>query len=154
VCWRCSSITRQIVLGFIAVLPAREERDRDDRKGAGTGKHEVQARCTPGACAEDTGALERLLASARQQGYITYDDLMEAIPEAELNLEQLEDALSVLIEQALKSVDVEGPEPVAEQVIRKRGGDYRTDPRIRRPDRHRHRRLDQPLPQGNRRIPS
>jgi RNA polymerase primary sigma factor len=68
---------------------------------------------------EDTGALERLLALGRQQGYITYDDLMEAIPEAELNLEQLEDALSVLIEQGIEISDVEGPEPVAEQVIEK-----------------------------------
>jgi RNA polymerase primary sigma factor len=67
--------------------------------------------------AEDTGALERLLALGRQQGYITYDDLMEAIPEAELNLEQLEDALSVLIEQGIEISDVEGPEPVVEQVI-------------------------------------
>jgi len=67
--------------------------------------------------AEDTGALERLLALGRQQGYITYDDLMEAIPEAELNLEQLEDALSVLIEQGIEINDVEGPEPVVEQVI-------------------------------------
>ena len=69
--------------------------------------------------AEDTGALERLLALGRQQGYITYDDLMEAIPEAELNLEQLEDALSVLIEQGIEISDVEGPEPVVEQVIEK-----------------------------------
>jgi len=69
--------------------------------------------------AEDTGALERLLALGRQQGYITYDDLMEAIPEAELNLEQLEDALSVLIEQGIEISDVEGPEPVAEQVMEK-----------------------------------
>ena len=69
--------------------------------------------------AEETGALERLLALGRQQGYITYDDLMEAIPEAELNLEQLEDALSVLIEQGVEISDVEGPESVAEQVIEK-----------------------------------
>ena len=69
--------------------------------------------------AEDTGALERLLALGRQQGYITYDDLMEAIPEAELNLEQLEDALSVLIEQGVEISDVEGPEPVVERVLEK-----------------------------------
>jgi RNA polymerase primary sigma factor len=69
--------------------------------------------------AEEAGALERLLALGRQQGYITYDDLMEAIPEAELNLEQLEDALSVLIEQGIEISDVEGPEPVVEQVMEK-----------------------------------
>lgn len=74
---------------------------------------------TSQAAAEDTGALERLLALGRQQGYITYDDLMEAIPEAELNLEQLEDALSVLIEQRIEISDLEGPEPVAEQVMEK-----------------------------------
>ncbi|MBN1138697.1 MAG: RNA polymerase sigma factor RpoD [Anaerolineae bacterium] len=74
---------------------------------------------TSRATAEDTGALERLLALGRQQGYVTYDDLMEAIPEAELNLEQLEDALSVLIEQGIEISDVEGPEPVAEQAMEK-----------------------------------
>ena len=79
----------------------------------------VQADAPLEPAAEDTGALERLLALGRQQGYITYDDLMEAIPEAELNLEQLEDALSVLIEQGVEISDVEGPESVAEQVIEK-----------------------------------
>ncbi len=74
---------------------------------------------TSQATAEDTHALDRLLALGRQQGYITYDDLMEAIPEAELNLEQLEDALSVLIEQGIEISDLEGPEPVAEQVMEK-----------------------------------
>lgn len=74
---------------------------------------------TSQATAEGAHALERLLALGRQQGYITYDDLMEAIPEAELNLEQLEDALSVLIEQGIEISDLEGPEPVAEQVMEK-----------------------------------
>jgi len=69
--------------------------------------------------AEETGALERLLHLGRQQGYVTYDDLMEAIPEAELNIEQLEDALAILIEQGIEISDVEVEEPVTEEVVKK-----------------------------------
>jgi RNA polymerase primary sigma factor len=69
--------------------------------------------------AEERGALERLLYLGRQQGYVTYDDLMEAIPEAELNIEQLEDALAILIEQGIEISDVEVEEPVTEEVVKK-----------------------------------
>ena len=69
--------------------------------------------------AEETGALERLLHLGRQQGYVTYDDLMEAIPEAELNIEQLEDALAILIEQGVEISDAEIEAPIGEEVVMK-----------------------------------
>jgi RNA polymerase primary sigma factor len=59
-------------------------------------------------------AIEQLLGLGRSQGYVTYDDVMEAIPEAELNIEQLEDALAALIEQGIEISDVELEEPAAE----------------------------------------
>jgi RNA polymerase primary sigma factor len=55
----------------------------------------------------EESAIERLLRLGRQQGYVTYDDVMEVIPEAELNIEQLEDALAALIEQGIEISDVE-----------------------------------------------
>ncbi|HFD40436.1 MAG TPA: RNA polymerase sigma factor RpoD [Anaerolineae bacterium] len=55
--------------------------------------------------------IERLLDLGRQQGYVTYDDVMEAIPEAELNIEQLEDALASLIDLGIEISDTEVEEP-------------------------------------------
>jgi len=57
--------------------------------------------------------IERLLGLGDSQGYVTYDDVMEAIPEAELNIEQLEDALAALIERGIEISDaeLEVPEP-------------------------------------------
>jgi RNA polymerase primary sigma factor len=63
--------------------------------------------------------IERLLNLGRSQGYVTYDDVMEAVPEAELNIEQLEDALAALIEMGIEISDTELEEPVEEQKERK-----------------------------------
>jgi RNA polymerase primary sigma factor len=54
---------------------------------------------------EKESAIERLLGLGDSQGYVTYDDVMEAIPEAELNIEQLEDALAALIERGIEISD-------------------------------------------------
>jgi RNA polymerase primary sigma factor len=64
--------------------------------------------------------IERLLDLGRSQGYVTYDDVMEAVPEAELNIEQLEDALAALIEMGIDISDAELEEPVEEQKERKK----------------------------------
>ncbi len=63
----------------------------------------------------EPGAIERLLDLGRSQGYVTYDDVMEAVPEAELNIDQLEDALATLIEMGIEISDAELEEPVAEE---------------------------------------
>ena len=63
----------------------------------------------------ELAAIERLLDLGRNQGYVTYDDLMEAVPEAELHLEQLEDALATLIEMGIEISDVELEEPTEEK---------------------------------------
>ncbi len=69
----------------------------------------------PEATQEEPDAIERLLGLGGSQGYVTYDDVMEAIPEAELNIEQLEDALAALIERGIEiSEDVMEPEPEEE----------------------------------------
>ena len=68
----------------------------------------------PDAELEGLTAIERLLGLGRSQGYVTYDDVMEVIPEAELNIEQLEDALAALIEQGIQISDVELEAPAAE----------------------------------------
>ena len=69
---------------------------------------------------EEPTAIERLLSLGRSQGYITYDNLMEAVPAAELNIEQLEDALTVLIETGIEISDAELEEPVARGETKKK----------------------------------
>ena len=64
-------------------------------------------------------AIERLLELGRNQGYVTYDDVMEAVPEAELNIEQLEDALATLIETGIEISDTELEEPIVEKKAKK-----------------------------------
>jgi RNA polymerase primary sigma factor len=48
---------------------------------------------------EKTGgaALARLVALGREQGYITFDDILEQIPEAEQDVEQLDEAFATLL---------------------------------------------------------
>ena len=64
-------------------------------------------------------AIERLLDLGRNQGYVTYDDLMEAVPEAELHIEQLEDALATLIEMGIEISDAELEELAEEKEEKK-----------------------------------
>ncbi len=68
---------------------------------------------------EEPAAIERLLELGRSQGYVTYDDVMEAVPEAELNIEQLEDALASLIEMGIEISDTDLDEPITEEVVKK-----------------------------------
>ncbi|MFN2183832.1 MAG: RNA polymerase sigma factor RpoD [Anaerolineae bacterium] len=83
---------------------------------------ELKAQVTNAALADgqdESNPIERLVALGRTQGYVTYDDVMEAVPEAELNIEQLEDALATLIEMGIEISDAELEEPVMEQKERR-----------------------------------
>ena len=73
----------------------------------------------PAEAQMEPNPIERLVALGRGQGYVTYDDVMEAVPEAELNIEQLEDALATLIEMGIEISDAELEEPVVEPKERK-----------------------------------
>ncbi|GAG21927.1 unnamed protein product [marine sediment metagenome] len=65
-------------------------------------------------------AIEQLLGLGNTQGYVTYDDVMKAVPEAELNIEQLEDALAALIERGIEISDADLVEPVDDEEPKKR----------------------------------
>jgi len=66
-------------------------------------------------------AIEQLLGLGRSQGYVTYDDVMEAVPEAELNIEQLEDALATLMEMGIEISDTDLEEPAVKKDAKKEG---------------------------------
>ncbi len=74
---------------------------------------------SPEEGAEEVAAIERLLELGRSQGYVTYDDVMEAVPEAELHIEQLEDALATLIEMGIEISDTELEESAGEEQEKK-----------------------------------
>lgn len=44
---------------------------------------------------------EQLLQMGRERGYVTYDEVLEALPDAENNIEHLEDVLAALIEHGI-----------------------------------------------------
>ena len=70
----------------------------------------------PEGAQDELTPIEQLIGLGDNQGYVTYDDVMEAIPEAELNIEQLEDALAALIERGIEisDTDVEPSEATIE----------------------------------------
>lgn len=47
-------------------------------------------------------ALEFLLGLGKSQGYVSYDDVLKVMPEAESNMEQLEDTFSSLFDQGIE----------------------------------------------------
>ncbi len=61
------------------------------------------------------GAIEHLLSLGREQGFLTYDDILAIFPEVETNLEQLEELFSTLFELGI-AVSEAGEERAAPQV--------------------------------------
>ena len=56
-------------------------------------------------------ALEHLLTLGRAQGYVSYDDVLRVLPEAENNMEQVEDIFAALFEQGIEVGQVREEEP-------------------------------------------
>lgn len=57
-------------------------------------------------------ALEHLLELGRSQGYVTYDDVLRVLPEAENNMDQLEDVFASLFEHGIEVGQAREDEPV------------------------------------------
>ena len=54
---------------------------------------------------EEYSALARLIELGRQKGYITLDDILHFFPEAEQDVEQLEEAFSALLSAGIPFVE-------------------------------------------------
>ncbi len=66
---------------------------------------------------EEYSALERLIALGRQKSYVTIDDILHFFPEAEQDLDQLEEAFAALLSAGIPFVeDVPGEEPAEEDL--------------------------------------
>jgi len=60
-----------------------------------------------------SAAEEHLLSLGRERGYVTYDEVLEAFPEAENNIDQLEEIIATLVENGIElgeAPEEEGPE--------------------------------------------
>ena len=62
----------------------------------------VRQKKRPVETEEEIRGEEYLLAKAAEQGFVTYDDVLTAFPEAEENLEELEDIMATLIETGIE----------------------------------------------------
>ena len=66
---------------------------------------------TPRVSLTPEAALEHLLALGRTQGYVSYDDVLRVLPEAENNMEQVEDIFAGLFEQGIEVGQAREEEP-------------------------------------------
>ncbi len=79
--------------------------------------------------ARSAEATEQLVTLGRDQGFVTYDDVLNAFPEAETNIEQLEDLFANLFEQGIEvsTLREEEPEEGAEEDEGEREGSVDLD---------------------------
>src|SRR5215470_5880798 len=55
-------------------------------------------------------SLKKLIARARKRGYLTYDELNEALPQDQMSSEQIEDVMAALSEMGVNIVEAEEAE--------------------------------------------
>ena len=72
-------------------------------------------------------SLKKLIARAKKRGYITYDELNEALPQDQMNSEQIEDVMSALSEMGVNIVEneegAEGEEEQPEEASEEEGAE-------------------------------
>ena len=59
-------------------------------------------------------AVKRLIKTAKQRGYVTYDELNEVLPSEEVSSEQIEDIMSMLSDMGINVVETEEAEDTEE----------------------------------------
>ena len=79
-------------------------------------KTEVERTETPAAPMTPDAALEHLTVLGKTQGYVSYDDVLKVMPEAENNMEQLEDVFATLFEQGIEVGQAREEEPATAEM--------------------------------------
>ena len=59
-------------------------------------------------------AIKKMLAKAKERGYVTYDELNAALPQEQVSSEQIEDIMAILSEMGVNVVDNEESEEAGE----------------------------------------
>src|SRR5437868_1440595 len=72
--------------------------------------------------------IKRLLAQGKQRGYITYEELNEALPEDKLSSEQIEDIMSMISDMGINVVEDEEAEQEEKPKLIKRDDDSEEEP--------------------------
>jgi|YNPBryantNP2012_1023418.scaffolds.fasta_scaffold05304_4 RNA polymerase primary sigma factor len=88
--------------------PARGETTKRARSQAARAQNEelaLEAAQTP----EEPTPVEELIKKGKEQGYLTQDDILAVFPEAESNLEQLEELYIVLFDEGISVIEAEKP---------------------------------------------
>ena len=79
---------------------ASEAEDKESQEG--------QAESTDGPLLDmSDAAVKKLIKQAKARGYVTYDELNEVLPSAEVSSEQIEDTMSMLAEMGINVVETE-----------------------------------------------
>ncbi|MCT8161505.1 RNA polymerase sigma factor RpoD [Pseudoruegeria sp. SHC-113] len=78
-------------------------KDTDDRKQQDDSDNEPMTDMSQ-------AAIKRMIAEAREKGYITYDQLNEALPPEQASSEQIEDVMSMLSEMGINVIEAEEAE--------------------------------------------
>jgi RNA polymerase primary sigma factor len=73
--------------------------------------------------ARSAEAAEQLITLGRDQGFVTYDDVLSIFPEAESNIEQLEDLFANLFEQGIEVGQLREEEETQEEGSEEEGGE-------------------------------
>src|SRR5688572_15244470 len=81
------------------------------------------AKTQPAAAREETqdrplldsvnAALRKLLARGKERGYVTYDELNQALPPDQVSSEQIEDTMTTLSEMGINLIEGEEPDEAA-----------------------------------------
>jgi len=53
--------------------------------------------------------VRRMIARAKERGYITYDELNAALPQEQMSSEQIEDVMTMLSEMGINVVEADDP---------------------------------------------
>ncbi len=61
-------------------------------------------------------AVKKLIKTAKQRGFVTYDELNEVLPSEEVSSEQIEDTMSMLSDMGINVIDSDDAEEAAEEV--------------------------------------
>ena len=71
--------------------------------------HKADPALAMGQPEEEPTAVDELIKKGKEQGYLTQDDILQVFPEAESNLEQLEELYIVLFDEGISVVESEKP---------------------------------------------